>query len=113
MATKRIKKEPSKLDKAMDVADNFGDIMINYLNSRYRIRRRFEDAKKEVFEFVYSIKRSLFRTLIEATLLLTGLVAFIAGVILILQKHYPLEIVLVTYGLVVMVVIALQLKTRR
>ncbi|MBT5023623.1 hypothetical protein HON01_12445 [Candidatus Woesearchaeota archaeon] len=108
MATK--KKIKSKVDGVMNVADNFVDIAANFINQRYKISKRVGDAKKEIFKFLYLVKKVFFRTLVEGLLLVTGLLALIIGLIILISKHYPLEYVLIIYGVIVLIFVLMRMK---
>ena len=54
----------------------------------------------------------MFRSIVEAVLLITGILALVAGVLILLSRIVPIEYVLIGYGLIILLIITFQLKTR-
>ena len=72
-----------------DVVSNFiGD----YFKQKYKLKEKVEDLKKNTIDAMYKLKRNVFKTLIECVFLITGLVALIIGVIMVLDNFIPIAI---------------------
>ena len=100
------------LNNVMSTVDWVVKIFVDFLEQRYKIQKRIEDIKGEVSAFVLNIKRFVFRSIVEAVLLITGILALVAGVLILLSRIVPIEYVLIGYGLIILLIITFQLKTR-
>jgi len=128
MASK--KKKPKKegiqlgsvpLGSALDVFDGAGSIILKLLSSRYQVEKKVDDLKKEtdkkVEEFKddavktgYAVKKAFLRTVVEAIMLTTGILSLVVGLILLIKNLAPLEYVLLGYGFLVTIFVALTVK---
>ena len=110
------------LGSALDVAEGAAGLLGRYLAQRYEVERRVQQLKDETAEKVeeiraeavrtgYELKKALFRTIVEAILLVTGMVALIVGAIMVVGDIVDIKYVLVGYGFVVTMVVLFQLKT--
>lgn len=104
MAKKGVKEKPK--DKTPGIFHSITDFFI----SRLRIKERVEEAKKEVLKALFSLKKEFIKTLVEAMFLLTGLLALVIGLIILISKHYPIEYVLIGYGVVVTILVLMRMK---
>jgi len=109
------------LGGALDVAEGVGGLLVDYLSRKYRVEETVENIREDAEEKVeeirteavrtgYAVKKAFFRSMMEAILLSTGMLALIAGLILVIGNTFPLEYVLLGYGLLTMALLALQLK---
>ena len=100
------------LNKVMDSFDWLARIFVDFIEQRYKVKRRIEDIKNDIGLFLINIKKFIFRSIVESVLLITGLLALIAGILILLNKIIPVEYVLIGYGLIVLIIVMFQLKTR-
>ncbi|MBD3260934.1 MAG: hypothetical protein GF334_04530 [Candidatus Altiarchaeales archaeon] len=120
------KKKESKTDiplgKSFDVLDSVLTLIYSYAKRKYELEEKIEEIKEETEDRVeelreeatvaaYDAKKALLRTVIETIFLTTGILSLILGVLLIIRKYMPLEHVLVAYGLLIILVILVQMKT--
>ncbi|MFH0862397.1 MAG: hypothetical protein V1875_05130 [Candidatus Altiarchaeota archaeon] len=109
---------------AMDVVDSLGGVFFKYFLDRYRLEDKIEQVKEdakqkageikaEAIKTGIALKKAVFRTIVEAIFLTTGLLALIIGVMLIVSDVIPLKYVLVVYGAVTVAVIAIILWSQK
>jgi len=108
---------------AMDVADSLGGALFKLFLQRYQVeekieqvkedaRQKAEEIKAEAIRTGYALKKVVFRTIVEAILLTTALLSLIIGAMLIVSDVIPLKYVLFVYGVVMLAIIAIILKTQ-
>jgi hypothetical protein len=110
------------LGSALDVVDGVGGFLFKLLLQRYQVeekigklkedaREKAEELKEEAIRTGYALKKAFFRAVVEAVLLVTGMLALIIGAIWAIQKVIPIEYVLLGYGIIVTTAIVFSLKT--
>lgn len=92
---------------------SFFQNLSEFIVKRLNFRQRIEEVKEEVARMLLQFKREVIRTLIEAILLTTGLLSLIVGVIILIERHYALEYVLIAYGLIVTIFVILGMRLRK
>lgn len=102
----------NKKDLIFDSIDAFMKLAVDFINDRYKITKRVEDFRKEVTALLYKFKRNFIRSVIEAILISTGVLAFIVGIILFVNRFLPLDIILMAYGLMILIIVLWQIKLR-
>jgi hypothetical protein len=102
--------------------ESMGDLFQSYMKQKYRVEERIdeiredtekkiEEVRRDAVQAAYEAKRALLRTVVEAILVSTGILALILGLILWFRMFVPFHTVLIAYGLVVTLVVLLQMKT--
>ncbi|MBW2967628.1 hypothetical protein KY362_04020 [Candidatus Woesearchaeota archaeon] len=89
------------VDTVSDYVDIVSQMIAEYFNQRYKITKKVEEIKNATLNTLFSLKRQFVRTMVEVLFLMTGLLALIAGVIMVVSKVIPLEYVLLGYGVLV------------
>lgn len=102
----------NKKDLIFDSLDAFMKLAVDFINDRYKITKRVEDFRKEVIALLYNLKRNFIRSIIEAILISTGVIAFVVGIILFVNRFLPLDIILMAYGLFILIIVLWQIKLR-
>lgn len=110
---KRVKAEPKASKKFESKKQGFFHNISEFIVNRINLKQRIEDAKEEVAKILMQLKREVIRTIIESVFLVTGLISLIIGLIMLINNHYPLEYVLLGYGLIVTIVVMMTMKLRR
>ena len=108
MAVKKDKKK-----KVSNYFDIFSKIVSGLIEQRLKIKQRVEDVKNNVMDALYNLKVQLFRSVIEAFLLLTGVAALVVGSIMFLSKYLSLDILLLSYGIIICLAILFFAKLKR
>ncbi|MFH1404171.1 MAG: hypothetical protein ABIH11_07890 [Candidatus Altiarchaeota archaeon] len=104
------------------IIESVGDLFQGYLMHKYQVEERIEglreDTEKKLEEFrreaintAYEAKKAFFRTIVEAILFSTGIIALILGVIMFAGTYVPTHFVLIAYGLIVTIFVLMMLKT--
>ncbi|HHQ44794.1 MAG TPA: hypothetical protein ENN13_01495 [Candidatus Altiarchaeales archaeon] len=112
------------LGSAVDVVEGVAGIVAKSLNAKQEVERKVEKLRQEGAEKVeelredaidagYAMKKALLRTIIESILLSTAIVSLIAGTIMLLKRAVEIEYVFIGYGLLVLVILAFQVKTSK
>jgi uncharacterized membrane protein len=111
------KKPESRGGLAMSLIDGALAIASSSINRKLE-ELEFEAAKKageikhEVVASAYEAKRGIMRTMVEALLLSTGILALVAGILLMLRSFgVPFYQVLLAYGFVMTMYALLKMKT--
>ncbi|MBW3021201.1 hypothetical protein KY334_07940 [Candidatus Woesearchaeota archaeon] len=88
----------------MDVVSHF---LFGFFKSKMKssLIKNIEDAKKHIIDALFDLKRNIFKSAIEITFLLSGIVAIIVGLILLLSKYLPMEHILLVYGILVSLIV--------
>jgi len=102
-----MKKEP-----IFDSIDTVGKFLVDSINARYKITKRVDQLRKEVVSLLYSFKRNFIRSMVEACLIVSGVLAFILGIVLFANRYLPLDIILLAYGLIILLIVLWQIKLR-
>jgi len=120
MAKKPQKESP--VDRVVGGVETAAALMGDYLDRRYKIEKKVdelkgkteakvEELKAEAVHSAYEIKKGFVRAVIEIILLSTGIIAVIVGTLGILTRYFPLDVVLLAYGLIISLIVLLQMKT--
>ena len=107
----KIGKKFGNVKKAISVFDAIVDMIGSHISKKYKIEKKLSELKKEVIDLLYKTKKTILRSFVEATLLVTGILALVAGLIILINRFVPIEYVLIGYGLVITLFVLLQLKT--
>lgn len=99
----------SKFESYFDMAFR---TVVDFFNQKYKIERKVEDFKRDTVNAMYKAKANVMKSVVETIMLSTGLLALIVGVLLIVANYFPLENVLIVYGLVITIVVLMRLKLR-
>ena len=110
MAKKRSRK--AKADKIADYIDMASGVLGGYLNERYKIKKTLGEMRQHTLEGLYAFKVAVVRSLVEVILLSTGLIALIVGLLLVVSKVIPWEIMLLGYGVLATSAVLFTMKTR-
>jgi uncharacterized membrane protein len=95
-----------------DYIDVAAQMVADFFERRYQIKRRVEDIRKSILDMLYSVKRGFIVSIIEALFLSTALLALIVGVIMLLSRIIPLEFIFIGYGLIVSLIVLWRMKVR-
>ncbi len=87
-----------RVDTVADYVDIASQMFAEYLDQRYKIKKKVEDIRKVTIQTLFRLKKEFVKTIVETLLLSTGLLALIAGIILVLNKYFPIEYLLLAYG---------------
>jgi len=98
------------VDNVNDYVDILSQLVSEYFNQRYKIKKKVSDIRLMIIKSLYLLKKEFIKMLVEALFLVTGLLALVLGVILVLAWYIPLEIILVVYGLVVTIFVLMKIK---
>ncbi|MEE9525566.1 MAG: hypothetical protein V3V78_03095 [Candidatus Woesearchaeota archaeon] len=101
-----------KASKVSDYVDLFSQAVAKYFSQKYKVVKKVEDVKKATIQTALNVKKQIMKTIIEATLLATGMIALVVGIILILNKVFPLEYILIAYGFIVVIGILANMKLK-
>lgn len=120
MKAKKEKKQSGfalPLGGAFDVMKGVGRLFSSVLSIESKVEEikeeathKVEEIKAEAVRTAYAIKKAILRTVVESILLTTGILSLIAGLILLLKKIIPIEYILIGYGLLVTLFVALTVK---
>ena len=116
MAAAKIMQKVSKstlgtaVETVADYADLISQFVVEYFNQRYKIKKKVEDVKRATVQALYDLKKGVINSIVEALFLVTGLLALVVGIILLMSRYVPLEYILIVYGLVVTIVVLLKMK---
>ncbi len=100
------------VETVSDYVDILSQIMVEYVNQKYKIKNKVEDIKKVTLNTLYALKRQFIRSIVESFFILTGLAAMVVGIVLLLNKILPLEYIFLSYGLVVLIGIVMTMKLK-
>jgi len=109
------------LGSALEVLEGVGGLLAKYLSQRYEVEKRVEELKEETSEKVeeirdeaiktgYALKKAFLKTMVEALMLVTGMLSLILGLIILVKNIMPLEYVLMGYGFLVLIYVSITLK---
>ena len=104
------KSAKSKPDVHTDYLGLLSHFVADYFNQKYKIKKKVEDIKKGFIQSLFNLKKEFMKTIVETLFLVTGLLALIVGIIMLLNNYFPLEYIFVVYGLIMTIFILL--KTR-
>jgi len=102
-----------KVDTVADYIDIVSQMIAEYFNQRYKIKKKVEDIKNGILDSLYQFKSSVFRSILEIFFLLTGITALLIGLAIFLSRFVALDILLIAYGLVVSFGVLVTAKLRR
>ncbi|MFC1740946.1 hypothetical protein ACFL3V_00215 [Nanoarchaeota archaeon] len=116
-SSKKIKKFSKStlgtgVETVADYVDIFSQMVTEYFNQRYKIKKKVEDVKKGIQGALYSLKREFLKSMVEALFLFTGLAALIVGLVLFLNRYVPLEYVFLGYGFLVTIIVLIKTKLK-
>lgn len=100
------------VETVSDYVDILSQMIAEYFNQKYKVKKKVEDIKKATMQTLYNLKREFMRSMVECILLTTGLLALIVGIILYLTRFVALEYILIVYGLVVTIIVLAQMKLK-
>jgi hypothetical protein len=117
MANKIIRKVSKKttgksVDTVADYVDLIAQIIVEYIDTRYKVKKKVEDIKKATLNTLYELKKGFVKPIVEGIFLATGLLALILGIIILMAKFVPIEFILIVYGLIVTIFVLLRMKVR-
>ncbi len=117
MANKVIRKVSKKttgknVDTVADYVDLISQILVEYIDTRYKVKRRVEDIKKVTLNTLYKLKKGFVQSIVEGIFLATGLLALILGIIILMARFVPIEFILIVYGLIVTIFVLLKIKVK-
>ncbi|MBU0761836.1 MAG: hypothetical protein KKD39_02320 [Candidatus Altiarchaeota archaeon] len=109
------------LGSALDAVDGVGSVILQLLSRRYQVEKKVDDIKKQTDKKVgeirdeavrtgYAVKKAFLRAVVEAIMLITGILSLVAGLILLIKRLAPIEYVLLGYGFLVTIFVALTVK---
>ena len=116
MAGNKVVRKVSKktigqsVDTVADYIDLMSQLVAEYFNQRYKIKKKVEDIRKATLRSLYALKKEFMKSVVEALFLVTGLLALVVGIIILLANYFPLESILIVYGLIVTIVVLLKMK---
>ncbi len=99
-------------DTIADYIDIVSQMITEHLNQRYNIERKVEDIKSATIQTLFLFKREFVKTILETLLLTTGILALIAGTVLLMSRYIPLDILLVGYGFIVSIAVLMKMKLK-
>ncbi len=99
-------------DTVADYIDLLSQMITEYLNRRYKIERKVEDIKSATIQTLFLFKREFIKTILETLFLTTGILALIAGTVMLMSRHIPLDILLVGYGFIVTIAVLMKMKLK-
>lgn len=100
------------VDTVADYVDLVSQIMVEYVNQRYKIQQKVSDIRRLTLQTLYNLKTEFVRTIIEALLLCTGVIAIIVGIVMLLSKVVPIEFIFLGYGLLISIIVLAKMKTK-
>jgi hypothetical protein len=101
-----------KINEFRNYFDLLTHAVSDFFHKKYNIMKLPHEIKREAIKTLFLIKREVLRTFVEALFLVTGLLAIIIGILLLLSKYFPLEYILIFYGLIISIIVLLKLKLR-
>ena len=99
-------------DTVADYIDLVSQMITEYLNRRYKIERKVEDIKSATIQTLFLFKREFVKTILETLFLTTGIIALIAGTVMLMSRYIPLDILLVGYGFIVTIAVLMKMKLK-
>ncbi|RLG15895.1 MAG: hypothetical protein DRN71_00215 [Candidatus Nanohalarchaeota archaeon] len=99
-------------DTVADYIDLLSQMISEYLNQRYKIERKVEDIKSAAIQILFLFKREFVKTILETLFLVTGIFALIGGVVMLMSRYIPLDILLIGYGFIVTLAVLLRMKLK-
>jgi len=105
-----MKQKKSKIDNVSNYVDLISQMVVEYFNQRYKIKKKISDVRNATVGALYCLKKEFVKTLVETLFLMTGLFALLLGIIMLLTRYIPLDILLIMYGVIVTIVILLRMK---
>jgi hypothetical protein len=117
MANKVIKKVSKKttgksVDTVADYIDLISQIIVEYIDTRYKVKKKVEDIKKATLNTLYALKKGFVQSIVEGIFLATGLIALILGIIILMSRFISIEYILIVYGLLVTIFVLLKMKVK-
>ncbi|MBN1544131.1 hypothetical protein JW898_01565 [Candidatus Woesearchaeota archaeon] len=100
------------VETVSDYVDILSQIMVEYVNQKYKVKQKVDDVKRATMTTLYSLKRGFIRTMVESFFILTALLALVVGVVLLLNKVMPLEYIFLGYGLLVGAAVVFSMKLK-
>ena len=100
----------SKIGGVADYIDLMSQMVVEYFNQRYKIKKKISDVRDATIAALYGLKKEFVKTLVETLFLLSALLSLIIGMILLLMRFFSLDVLLIMYGLIVTIVILLRMK---
>ena len=111
------------LGSAFEVVEGLAGMAVKLLAQKYQVEKKVEEIKEETQEKVeelrdeairtgYEVKKAFLRTVVEAILLVTGIVSFVVGTMLWASRiiEQP-EYILIFYGILVGIYVVFTMKT--
>jgi hypothetical protein len=99
----RVKGLKKYVDKTLDLTTD-------YLSHKYGVDRQVKKVKKEIEETVHKLKIQIFKSTVEMFFLATGILSLMVGFAIFLSRTFPLENILLGYGIVVTILLYLKVK---
>ncbi|MFQ5475253.1 MAG: hypothetical protein ACE5DM_05450 [Candidatus Nanoarchaeia archaeon] len=101
-----------KSNMIFDSFDSVAKIAVDAINARYKISKRVEEFRNEVITLLYKLKRSFIRSIVEAVLIASGVLAFVLGLLIFASRYFPIDAILIAYGLIILILVLWQVKLR-
>ncbi len=101
-----------KVDTVADYIDILAQMIAEYFDRRYKIKKKVEDIKNTTLRGLYSLKREFIKSMVECLFLITALLALIVGSILFMSRFVSLDIILIAYGLIVAIVVLIEMRLK-
>ncbi len=100
------------VDTVTDYVDLVSQMIAEYLNQRYKVERKVEDIRKATIQTLFLFKREFVKTIVEALFLVTGLLALIAGTVMLMSRYIPLDYLLIGYGVIITLAVLMKMKLK-
>lgn len=100
------------VDTVADYVDIVSQMIVEYMNQRYKIEQKVGDIKKATLRSLYALKTNFIKSIVEALFLTTGLLALVVGIIILLTRVIALEYILIGYGFIVSLVVLMKMKVK-
>ncbi|GEM_PF-7006323 len=82
------------------------------INKKYNLSKKVKAVKYDIIEGIISFKKEIIKTVVEVVLLITGILSLIVGLIIFLAKRFPIENILILYGVIVTIVTLLLIEAK-
>lgn len=100
------------VDTVADFTDLFSQMVVEYFNQRYKIEKKLGDVKKGTMNALFGLKKAFIGTIVEATLLITGILALVIGLMMLLSRIVNVDYILLGYGLIITIGVLFKMKVK-
>jgi hypothetical protein len=101
-----------KVDNVADFIDLISQLIVAYIEQRYKIKQKVQEVKNGVLRTLYSLKQGFIKSIVEAVFLITGILALIVGIVIWASRYVALEYIFIFYGLIVTIIVLLRMKVK-